>query len=164
MAPDMDDERTLVHATAVATANVDFFSCVLLAGPSGAGKSDLALRLLAWPASGLGGQPFQLVADDQVLLQADGEKLIARPPKTLAGKLEVRGIGIVDLPYLEAADVHLVAELVPANQIERMPHADTTVLAGQIRPLIRLFAFEPSAPLKVALALQEVSHRGVLEI
>ena len=60
---------------------------VLLIGPPGSGKSDLALRLL--------GRGFSLVADDRVDI-ADG---IAAPPAALAGLLEVRGLGIVRLPY-----------------------------------------------------------------
>ncbi|MFV0368655.1 MAG: HPr kinase/phosphorylase [Hyphomicrobiaceae bacterium] len=152
MARATGDGCDLIHATAIATAETG--SCVLITGPSGAGKSDLALRLLSWPASGLDVQPFRLVADDQVCIEPDGSRLIARPPDTLAGKLEVRGIGIVDLPYLPTADVHLVVELVPPEKVERMPDPMTTMLAGLLRPVIRLFAFEPSAPLKVALALQ----------
>src|SRR6478672_4513008 len=72
---------------------------VLLLGPSGSGKSDLVLRLLA--------QGFELVADDQVDVSG-GE---ASPPESLAGLLEVRGIGIVRLPHRAPAHLALVAEL-----------------------------------------------------
>ena len=76
---------------------------VLLLGPSGCGKSDLLLRLLD------GG--FELVADDRVEIDA-GQ---ARAPATLAGLLEVRGFGIVRLPYRAAATLLLAVELVSAG-------------------------------------------------
>src|ERR1700751_298914 len=80
---------------------------VLLVGPSGAGKSDLALRLL--------GRGFGLVADDQVDVLGG----IARAPGALAGLLEVRGLGIVRLPYLSQAKLNLVIAL--TNHCERLP-------------------------------------------
>ncbi len=73
---------------------------VLLIGPPGAGKSDLLLRLLA--------RGFDLVADDRVDIVAGG---IARPVPALAGLLEVRGLGIVRLPFVASARLALVVEL-----------------------------------------------------
>jgi HPr kinase/phosphorylase len=110
---------------------------VLLLGPSGAGKSDLALRLL--------GRGFVLVADDQVDV-IDG---FARSPTPLAGLLEVRGLGIMRLPYL--SDVKLYVAVALTDQSERLPyperHAELDV------PLVRLNALSASAPDRVALAL-----------
>ena len=74
-----------VHASTVAIDG----RAVLISGPSGSGKSDLALRLLD--------RGFTLVSDDQTIVRADGDRLIASAPPTIAGKLEVRGIGIVDM-------------------------------------------------------------------
>ena len=71
----------MVHATCVAIGD----RAVLLCGPSGSGKSDLALRLIDGGA--------QLVADDQVVLRAEGGRIVARAPEALAGRMEVRGIG-----------------------------------------------------------------------
>ena len=110
---------------------------VLLLGPPGAGKSDLVLRLLD--------RGFVLVADDRVEI-ADG---FARPAEGLAGLLEVRGLGIVRLPY--AAPVRLALAVELGTQGERLPsparyrHADL--------PLLRLDATHPSAAAVVALAL-----------
>jgi HPr kinase/phosphorylase len=110
---------------------------VLLIGPSGSGKSDLALRLLD--------RGFSLVADDRVDID-DG---VAAPPPALAGLLEVRGLGIVRLPYAPTARLALVAELGAAA--ERLPapgrHADLDL------PLIRLDPAVASAPERVVLAL-----------
>src|SRR3954467_1212574 len=74
-----------VHASTVASEG----RAVLITGPSGSGKSDLALRLLD--------RGFTLVSDDQTLLKRSGTRLIASAPPTIVGKLEVRGIGIIDL-------------------------------------------------------------------
>jgi HPr kinase/phosphorylase len=110
---------------------------VLLLGPSGSGKSDLTLRLL--------GRGFGLVADDQVDV-IDG---FARPPTALAGLLEVRGLGIVRLPYAAVVKLNLV--VVIADQSERLPHPERH--AELDLPLVRLNALEGSAPDRVALAL-----------
>lgn len=110
---------------------------VLLIGPPGSGKSDLALRLL--------GRGFTLVADDRV----DIEDGVATPPAILAGLLEVRGFGIVRLPYAAAARLALVAEL--GTAAERLPAPDRHAELGL--PLIRLDPAAASAAERVALAL-----------
>ena len=66
---------------------------MLITGPSGSGKSDLALRLLD--------RGFTLVSDDQTIVRRDGDRLIASAPPTIAGKLEIRGIGIVEMEHVE---------------------------------------------------------------
>ena len=100
--------RVRMHATCVARDGEG----VLLLGPSGAGKSDLALRLL--------GRGFALVADDQVDI-IDG---MARAPERLAGLLEVRGLGIVRLPYLSQAKLKVVITLTDGCQ--RLPFLSDT--------------------------------------
>ena len=110
---------------------------VLLLGPSGAGKSDLALRLLD--------RGFVLVADDQVDV-IDG---FARAPTALAGLLEVRGLGIVQLTYLPDVKLALVVAL--GEQGERLPYPERH--AELDLPLLRVNALAASAPDRVALAL-----------
>ena len=110
---------------------------VLLVGPPGSGKSDLILRLL--------GRGFDLVADDRVEI-ADG---IARPPPALAGLLEVRGLGIVRLPFIAPVRLALVAELGAFEP--RLPAPSTDARFGL--PLVRLDAAAASAPDRVILAL-----------
>ncbi|HEV2678149.1 MAG TPA: RNase adapter RapZ [Aliidongia sp.] len=118
---------------------------VLLRGAPGAGKSDLALRLIAIGA--------ELVADDQVDLVAEPEGLVARAPPTIAGLIEVRGIGIRSLPHRARALVALVVDLVPSDQVERLPDPAVQRLEGCAIPSISLDPFEASTPLKLLLAL-----------
>lgn len=132
---------TQTHGTTVAIDG----QAVLLRGPSGSGKSDLALRLIDGGA--------QLVADDRTDLEVRDGRLWARVPDTIAGKLEVRGFGIVQVPHLDMAPVTLVAELVPLDQVERMPEPETTTLLDLSLPMIRLCAFEVSATAKLRMAL-----------
>jgi HPr kinase/phosphorylase len=113
-------------------------SAVLVVGPPGSGKSDLVLRLLS--------RGFELVADDQVDI-ADG---VACCPVELAGLLEVRGLGIVRLPYCVQARLRLVVEL--GGRADRMPmpdrHPDLDL------PLVHIDAAAASAPERVAFALE----------
>jgi len=144
------ERRELVRGTCVALGP----HAALLRGSSGSGKSDLALRFLALaPEHDL--QPL-LVADDQVWVAAQGDgSLIASPPETIAGKIEVRGLGIVELPHRREARLALVADLVSAEEVPRMPPhpCPRITLAGVALPVVKLAPFELSAPLKLKLAL-----------
>jgi serine kinase of HPr protein (carbohydrate metabolism regulator) len=95
-----------------------------------------------------------LVADDQVRLRAQAGRLWAAAPAATRGKLEVRGVGIVEVPTLAEAEVKLVVDLVAASEVERLPLAEARALVcGVETALLRLAAREPSAPIKLALAL-----------
>jgi len=135
-----------LHATTVALDG----RAVLISGPSGSGKSDLALRLLD--------RGFVLVSDDQTIVKKDGTKLVATAPPTIAGKLEVRGIGIVDVERADNAPVALVVEL--TSEIQRLPDdsRDRLILGVRV-PLINVDAMAASAPSKVALALDRMGLR-----
>ena len=95
-----------------------------------------------------------LVADDQVRLVAHGARLLAKPPESIRGKLEVRGVGIIAVRFLREAELALIVDLVAKGEIERLPERDTVArLLGVELPLLRLAAFEASAPVKLAVAL-----------
>ena len=117
---------------------------VLLRGPSGAGKSDLALRLIDGGA--------RLIADDQTLLVSRDGALIARAPETIAGRMEVRGVGIAVLPQLQETPLGLVVDLVPPAEVERLPAPAFCEILGVRLPLLKLDPFETSAPAKLRLA------------
>jgi HPr kinase/phosphorylase len=145
----LSDRRELIHGTCVAFGK----RAALLRGGSGTGKSDLALRFIALPPEGE--LKPRLVADDQVWVEAlTLSELTASAPPTIAGKLEVRGLGIVEVPYVVSAQLVLAVDLIQPEDVPRMPPEpwEQIVIAGVSLPLLRLAAFEPSAALKLKLA------------
>lgn len=150
-APDHFQAAIRLHATTVAR---DGFAA-LLRGSSGAGKSDLALRFLAlvaaFPPTMLG--QHALVADDQTIVALDGQCLTVSCPATISGRIEVRGIGIVPCPAATSAKLVLVVDLVTPADVHRLPDDCTETILGIGVARIALAPFEPSAPLKLALAL-----------
>src|SRR5438309_6184068 len=132
-----------LHASTVARDG----RAVLISGPSGSGKSDLALRLLD--------RGFVLVSDDQTIVRKDGNRLLATAPAAIAGRLEVRGIGIVDMERAENVPVALIVEL--TSDIQRLPDdSRERVILGTRVPLISIDAAAASAPSKVAIALDRM--------
>ncbi|WP_321343274.1 HPr kinase/phosphatase C-terminal domain-containing protein [Breoghania sp.] len=107
-----------IHATCVVIGTCG----VLIRGPSGSGKSALALALVEHAQDA--GLHAALVGDDRVSLGVSGGRLVARVPASIAGLIEQRGHGIRALPYLSAAVVGLVVDLVPARVIARMPEQE----------------------------------------
>jgi HPr kinase/phosphorylase len=104
-----------VHASAVLVGA----RAVLIRGPSGSGKSRLALDVIE--AARTGSLPFaRLVADDRVHLETANGRLLARPPKALAGLIEVRGVGLRRMAHEPSAVVGLVVDLAAA-EAQRLP-------------------------------------------
>ena len=131
-----------VHASCVAVGGRG----VLLLGPPGSGKSDLALRLIDGGAV--------LVADDRVDIRAVAGRLEASPPETLAGRMEVRGLGILAVEWRPSATLELAVELLADAGPERLPEPAEWRFDGIVLPLIRLAPFEASAAAKVRLAVR----------
>ena len=130
-----------VHASAVAIGG----RAVLIGGRPGAGKSDLALRLIDRGAA--------LISDDYCDVRRAEGALRASAPATIAGKIEVRGLGLVELATAQDVPVGLFVDLDHAP--ERMPEpGETRMLAGIAVPVLRLAGLEASAPLKVEAALR----------
>jgi len=135
-----------LHASCVAIAGRG----VLIEGLSGSGKSDLALRLIDRGA--------RLVSDDYTMVRRIENHLVGAGPANIAGLIEVRGLGLVAMPY--DADVRIVMIVNLDTPVERMPQPGTSrVLAGVSVPVVALAPFESSAPIKVELALKQV-HRA----
>jgi serine kinase of HPr protein (carbohydrate metabolism regulator) len=132
-----------VHASTVAIDG----RAVVISGPSGSGKSDLALRLLD--------RGFTLVSDDRTIVKREGDRLLASAPASIAGKLEIRGIGIVDVETVNDVPIALLVEL--TSDIQRLPvdNRERPIL-GVGLPLIGIDALAASAPSKVALALDRM--------
>lgn len=134
-----------VHGTCVALNVGDEAKAVLLRGPSGSGKSDLALRLI--DSGGL------LVADDQVELEVCDGALWASTPQAIAGRMEVRGVGILSVPSLPTALLVLVIDLVDGAQVPRLPEVEVVDISGVGVRCLKLDPFAASTPAKVRLAI-----------
>src|SRR5689334_21248719 len=144
-----------IHATCVrlGKAGVAFGapanSGVLILGPSGSGKTDLALRLIERGAI--------LVADDRTELFVERGRLFARAPRRIAGYIEVRGLGVIELPRAAKARIAIAIKLtrdivrMPVHQHYRPPQSLRLAPAAQ-PPLIALDPFEASAQAKIAAA------------
>ena len=132
-----------LHASTVALDG----RAVLICGPSGAGKSDLALRLLD--------RGFVLVSDDQTIVRKDKGRVLAAAPPAIQGKLEIRGIGIVEMETVNDVPVALVVEL--SSDVQRMPDDNRErPILGVALPLVHIDAMTASAAAKVALALDRL--------
>ena len=132
-----------IHASTVAQDG----RAVLITGPSGSGKSDLTLRMLD--------RGFTLVSDDQTIIKKDGTRLLASAPPTIAGKLEIRGIGIIDFEQTDNVPVALAVEL--TGEFQRLPDdSRERLILGIGVPLITIDAMTASAPAKVVFALDRM--------
>ena len=130
-----------VHTSCVAIGG----RAVLIGGRSGRGKSDLALRLIDRGAA--------LVSDDYTLVRRVSGRLLAGAPQTIVGKMEVRGVGILEYPAVRDVPVALFVDL--EREVERLPEApETRMIAGVAIPVLGISALEPSAPIKVEAALR----------
>lgn len=133
-------EAATIHATAFSLGGVG----VLLRGASGAGKSRLAFALIhaaGCQPSREAGHPSRadtaLIGDDRILLSQD-DGLVASPPPSLAGLIELRGIGLLGLPWRAPARLHLVADLMPMDKVERMPEDVAITLQGHSLAYLRV--------------------------
>lgn len=133
---------TIIHATCVAIGDAG----ILIRGPSGAGKSDLALRLVDQGAT--------LVSDDYCNMDNEGGHLVAKAPKQIAGKIEIRGHGIVDMPYLSSIRIRLVVDLAKKENIDRLPETQTCMIENIMIPHLSLDPDAPSAAAKIRLIVK----------
>ena len=113
----------ILHASCVAWQGRG----ALILGRSGAGKSALALQLLAYGAD--------LVADDRTELNAEDDVLTARPPATIAGLIEARGVGLLRVPFVPQAEIALIVDL-DQTETDRLPPERQLTLLGISRPLV----------------------------
>ena len=132
----------LVHASCVQWQNKG----ILFLGDSGSGKSSAALKLIEKGA--------HLIADDYTQVSAD---LIATCPDTTFGKIEVRGVGIVEFPALKSTQIDLAVICSPNfKEIERIPLEKKWAVGQKSVPLFYLNAFEDLFCLKVDLLLKQI--------
>jgi HPr kinase/phosphorylase len=145
-----------IHASAVLVGA----RAILIRGPAGSGKSRLALGIIH--AAGHGGLLFaRLVADDRVHVEAAHGRLIARTPTAIAGLLEVRGLGILQLPYEPMALISWVVDLDVAAP-PRLPDEFTgqTAVAGVTLPRLAVAAGCDPLPLVLAAVTGRSLYAG----
>lgn len=140
----MTEPMQPLHATAVARHTPQGWRGVLIQGPSGVGKSDLALRLI--------GQGWRLVADDWTHLWSSEDALYGSVPVAIAGRIEVRGLGIVAAPVQPLARIVMAVACTHAP-IERLPEPAVWTWQGVTIPQLQLDPRPASAGQVVATAL-----------
>ena len=138
---------TVVHASAVFLDGQG----VLLLGESGSGKSTVALNLIEKYGA-------ELIGDDRIALFVEGAALLARPHENLHGLIELRGLGLLRLPYCAKADIGLAVELVAASQVLRLAPSAYFTHDGVAVPFLRLHGHDPNTPLKIKWALKVLTH------
>ena len=127
-------------------------SGVLIRGAPGSGKSSLLLSLVGGPGDAM------LVADDRVIVAANGGRLVAAVPEAIAGQMEVRGVGIVRRPHVSPAPIDLVVDLLPLAECPRLPDAaeGRTVIEGIAVPRIFIAVGAVDGPVRVRAALADM--------
>lgn len=130
---------TNIHATLISYKNKG----ILFTGPSGAGKSDLALRMIT-------DYKAKLVADDRVDLFVENNQLYGCSPKSIHKKLEIRGLGIANLPAAKNAQIILCVELCSNREdVERLPDKQYIDFLGVSVEKIKLYPFDCSTTCKL---------------
>ena len=154
----MKQSQIFLHGTCVSVGGEG----VLILGEPGSGKSALALRLIDEPGYGISGALVrsELVADDQVIVTREPDRLVASAPPALRGKLEIRGLGIVTLATPLSAPLAYVVKLQDHSAIERLPDPATFDILGMALPLVEIDGKLPSAPAQLRAALTWLKHPG----
>ena len=130
-----------IHVSSVAIDG----RAVLIGGRSGAGKSDLALRLIDRGAV--------LISDDYTFVRRVQNRAVASAPERIAGKIELRGVGIVEMATAKDVPVALYVDL-SAEPVRLPGGTDRIAIAGIPVPSLALDGHHASAPLKVEAALR----------
>lgn len=131
----MSDNPTTPHPTHANALVLDGVG-IMTRGASGSGKSRLTYALLEEagcnPTQNAGSKTdadTALIGDDYITLEV-GQRLLASPAPNLAGRIELRGMGILGLPWREKTPVHLVVDLLPMGEVERLPETRKITLSG----------------------------------
>ena len=123
------DGQLHLHASTVTLEG----RALVIAGPSGSGKSALALRMIALGAG--------LIADDVTALARTLDRVTAHFPSTLPSLIEVRGLGLLNVPIVAGDPVHSILDL-GVDETDRLPDPRTFTILGQDVPLLH----KPATP------------------
>ena len=119
-------------------------TAILIEGKPNSGKSSLALSLIDRGAI--------LIGDDSVILQEHDGKLFASPHPETRGLLEVRNLGLLEMPVCESAPVGLLIRL-DANAPRFIDEAQTESIEGVKIPVIVMWPDSSNMAMKAELAL-----------
>ena len=145
---------TTIHASAVLVGP----QAALIRGPAGSGKSTLAWSLVTAAAQGL--LTFaRLVADDRAYVENHSARLLVRPVGTLAGMIEVHGLGIRRIEFEPVAMVGLVVDL-GVGDATRYPGTERTSVMIQGVTLPRLAVAPGITALPMVLATLQTPSAG----
>ena len=118
---------------------------VLIEGSPGTGKSSLALALIDRGA--------HLIGDDGVMLEERGGRLIVSPHPNTLGLLEVRNVGLIEMPVRRDVPVALVIAL-----DDKAPRFIATALSaercGITLPLVAMWPDSPVLAIRAEIALR----------
>lgn len=134
-----DTQRANIHATAIVVGTRG----ILFTGPSGSGKSMLAFACLS--AARRQGVFSALVADDQVFVSRENDRLVAHRPQTIAGLIELRGSGIIEVDSAPSAALDLAVRVLSSPNDERYPPDNERFALSGLGdiPLVRLWSLFP---------------------
>ena len=138
-------ETRRIHGTSIALGE----NGLLITGESGSGKSDLALRLIDSGAT--------LISDDQTVCMKKETSIHLFSMEKIYGLIEIRGIGLIKVPYIENIKLRMIIQLVD-KEIDRLPKIKKKKLLGFNFPLIKIFPKEASAVAKIKLKLNEEEY------
>lgn len=143
-----------LHANAVVFEKAG----ILIRGEARAGKSSLSFALMKLAEET--GRFCRLVGDDRILVEREGDRLIARGHPAIQGMIERRGEGIIRVPFEPAVVLRLVVDLVPADDPPRAPTAEGShaEICGVKLPRLALAAGRSSYD--CALAVLARLHRS----
>jgi serine kinase of HPr protein (carbohydrate metabolism regulator) len=101
-----------------------------------------------------------LVADDYVRVAVESGALYASPPPTIAGLFEVRGLGILSVPFVARAPLNAIVMCVEPEKVPRLPKNQIVTIHGISVPRYALAPFEPSAAAKVRALMRALADGG----
>lgn len=138
-----------IHGTALLAGDRG----ILIVGSSGAGKTTLALALIEHFS--LRGKFSRLVGDDQLFVEDRGGRLVVHAPSTIAGLVEIPGLGPRPVAHEPAAIVDLCIRLVPAADVERFQDPAREDIAGCGVPAIAVAGRNVIAALPTVVAVMK---------
>jgi serine kinase of HPr protein (carbohydrate metabolism regulator) len=143
-----------IHGTALLVGDHG----ILVIGSSGAGKTTLALALI--DHFSMRGKFSRLVGDDQLFVESRAGRLVAHAPSTIAGLIEIPGLGPRALPHEPAAVIDLCIRLAPAAGVQRFQEEAREEIAGCGVPAIAVAERNVVAALPaVVAAMKNLSFR-----